>query len=87
MEENHLIAERKRKLEELKKAGINPFAYHYDKKEGSSEVVSNFEKYEGKDVSVAGRIVSMRDMGKICFMHIQDSMGKIQVYLSKDELG
>ena len=86
MEENHLIAERKRKLEELKKAGINPFAYHFDKKESSAEITSGFERFEGKDVSVAGRIVSMRDMGKVCFAHIQDSTGKLQLYFSKDEL-
>ncbi len=86
MEENHLIAERKRKLEELKKAGINPFAYHYDKRESSLEITSAYEKFEGKEVSVAGRLVSMRDMGKICFAHIQDSSGKLQLYFSKEEL-
>jgi len=86
MEENHLIAERKRKLEELKKAGINPFAYHYDKSESSADITSAFERFEGKEVSVAGRIVSMRDMGKICFAHLLDSAGKIQLYFSKEEL-
>lgn len=86
MEENHLIAERKRKLEELKKAGINPFAYSYDKKESSLEIISDFSGFEGKKASVAGRVVSMRDMGKICFAHIQDYSGKLQLYFSKEEL-
>jgi lysyl-tRNA synthetase, class II len=86
MEENHLIAERKRKLEELKKTGINPFAYSFDKKESSAEVSSGFESFEGKEVSVAGRLLSMRDMGKICFAHLQDSTGKLQLYFSKEEL-
>ncbi len=86
MEENHLIAERKRKLEELRKLGINPFGYRYEKDESSSDILNNFERFEGKNGSVAGRIISMRDMGKVCFMHIQDSAGKIQLYLQEDEL-
>jgi lysyl-tRNA synthetase class 2 len=86
MEENHLITERKRKLEELKAKGIVPFAYHYDKAQRNSEITDNFEKYDNKEVSVAGRIVSMRDMGKVCFMHIQDDSGKLQIYMQTDEL-
>jgi len=86
MEENHLVAEKKRKLEELRRLGINPFAYRYDKKESSADIRDNFGRYDGKEASVAGRIISMREMGKVCFMHIQDSAGKIQIYMQKDEL-
>jgi lysyl-tRNA synthetase class 2 len=86
MEENHLIAERKKKLEELRKLGIAPFAYRYEKDQSSEEIITSFESFDGKAVSVAGRIMSIRDMGKVCFMHIQDLSGKIQLYLQEDEL-
>ncbi len=86
MEENHLVAERKRKLEELKSLGINPFAYQFGKTQESSEIVGGFERFDGKEVAVAGRIISLRDMGKVCFMHIQDGSGKVQLYLQEEDL-
>ena len=48
---------------------------------------SNFEKYENKDVKVAGRIMAIRRMGKASFAHIQDKDGKLQIYLKKDDVG
>ena len=87
MDENHLIKERKRKLEELKKLGIEPYAYRFDKKHNAVDILNNFNKFKDKSVSVAGRIMSMRGMGKATFMHIQDSSARIQLYFGEDGVG
>lgn len=90
--ENHLIKERMNKLAELKSWKINPYPYSFDKKNPASEIRANFDKLKpeedsGKMVSVAGRIITTRDMGKAAFFNIQDETGKIQVYIRKDEIG
>lgn len=84
---NDLIKRRLEELEELKKKGINPYPYSFDVSNYTNEIIENFSKFEGKDVSVAGRIMSLRRMGKASFAHIMDSKGKIQIYLKKDEIG
>ncbi len=85
---NHLIQIRKDKLEELTKNGKNPFEItKYNRTHTSKEVKDNYESLEGKDVSVAGRIMSKRIMGKASFCTIQDSNGKIQSYVSTNDLG
>ena len=81
---------RKRRIEELellRSKGIEPYAYNYDVSNFSTEIKSNYEEFEGKDVSVAGRIMAIRRMGKASFTTIQDSKGKIQIYLKKDDIG
>ncbi|HOJ37132.1 MAG TPA: lysine--tRNA ligase [Ignavibacteriales bacterium] len=81
---------RKRRIEELellRSKGIEPYAYSYDVSNFSTEIKSNYEEFEGKDVSVAGRIMAIRRMGKASFTTIQDSKGKIQIYLKKDDIG
>lgn len=79
---------RRKKLEELKKAGKNPFEIlKYDQTHHSRDIKDNFEEMEGKDVSIAGRIMSVRDMGKASFCDVQDRYGRIQVYVKKDEIG
>ena len=88
LDENHLIKIRKEKLEELKKQGKNPFEItKYNRTHTSQEVKDNFAELEGKDVSVAGRIVAKRIMGKASFCHIQDMQGKLQSYVSINDLG
>lgn len=87
MEENHLIKERKRKLEDLRKLGVEPFAYTFNRSHTTKQVVDNFKKLENKKVSVAGRIMLDRGMGKVTFMHIQDGSGRIQAYISKESVG
>ena len=88
LDENHLIKIRKEKLEELKKQGKNPFEITKDNRTHTSEdIKNNFEELEGKDVSIAGRIVAKRIMGKASFCHIQDMQGKIQSYVSINDLG
>lgn len=84
---NVLIKRRLEELEELKKRGINPFPYNYEITHHSKEILDNYDELEGKDVSIAGRIMSLRRMGKASFAHLMDFEGKIQIYLKKDELG
>lgn len=79
---------RRDKLAALIEAGKNPFEItKYDVNAKSSEIISDFEQYEGKTVSIAGRIVSRRIMGKASFMHVLDGSGKIQSYVKRDDVG
>ncbi|UCF63179.1 MAG: lysine--tRNA ligase [bacterium] len=84
---NQLILQRRDKLEKLHKLGINPYPYHFDRTHTSQEIIDQFQDLNEKGVSVAGRIMSNRQMGKAAFFHLQDMKGKIQVYLKKDEVG
>ena len=85
---NHLMQVRREKLKELQDAGKDPFDItEYDRTELSKQIKDNYEKYENKDVSVAGRIMAKRIMGKASFCTIQDSTGKIQSYVSINDLG
>lgn len=83
---NSLIKRRLEELEELKKRNIQPYAYNYDIDSYSINIKENFDKLEGKDVSIAGRLMSIRKMGKASFAHIQDSKGRIQIYLRKNDI-
>lgn len=85
-EMNILTKRRFEELEEIKKMGINPFAYSFNVTAKSKEIKENFEQLEGKDVCIAGRIMAIRRMGKASFAHILDDEGKIQIYLKKDDL-
>lgn len=88
LDENHLIAIRKEKLEELKKAGKDPFKItKYNRTHLSQNIKDHYDDLEGKDVSVAGRIMAKRIMGKASFCTIQDAEGKIQSYVSINDLG
>lgn len=84
---NSLMQRRLEELEELNKKGIPAFAYSYDVNSYSKKIKDNFEKYEGKDVKIAGRIMTLRRMGKASFAHLQDHHGRIQIYLKKDDIG
>lgn len=84
---NSLMQRRLEELEELNKKGILPYAYNYDVNSYSYLIKENFENYEGKDVKIAGRIMTLRRMGKASFAHLQDNQGKIQIYLRKDDIG
>ena len=88
LDENHLIAIRKEKLKELQSQGKDPFKVtKYNRTHLSQEIKDNYEELEGKDVSVAGRIMAKRIMGKASFCTIQDAKGKIQSYVSINDLG
>jgi lysyl-tRNA synthetase class 2 len=84
---NVLIKRRYEELEELRKKGIETFAYSFDVDAYSEDIKNDFEKYENKDVHLAGRIMTIRRMGKASFAHIMDQKGRIQIYLKKDEIG
>lgn len=96
IEQNELIKRRLEELEEIKKLGINPYPHRYDVSASSTEIINNFkdpesdeEKEKRKEilVSVAGRIVAIRKMGKATFCHIKDDKGRIQLYIRKDDVG
>ena len=84
---NVLIQRRYEELEQLKSKGIEPFAYSFDADSDSQSIKDNFKEEEQKNVSIAGRIMAIRRMGKASFAHIQDHTGRIQIYLKKDEIG
>lgn len=85
---NVLMIRRREELEELKKLGVNPYPYEFDRADFSKEIIESFkDDAPVRTVSVAGRIMSLRRMGKASFCHLQDSHGKIQAYLKKDDLG
>ena len=80
---------RRNSLDELKKLGYNPYPPElFDISHNAAEILSGFEKNEEvlKDITLAGRIMSRRIMGKASFAEIQDSSGRIQIYLNRDEL-
>lgn len=85
---NELMIRRRQELQELINHGINPYPYSFERTHYSKEIIEQFKEGEHfDDVAVAGRIMSIRRMGKASFCHIQDSKGKIQVYLKRDDLG
>ena len=88
VELNRLMQVRRDKLKELQNAGKDPFQItKYDRTNTAGEIKSNYEIFEQKDVSVAGRIIAKRIMGKASFCTIQDSDEKIQSYVSINDLG
>ncbi len=79
---------RREKLQKLTEEGNNPYVkVNYDVTENSLSVKENFEKLEGKTVSLAGRLMSRRIMGKASFSHISDRDGQIQIYVRRDDVG
>lgn len=85
---NHLMQIRREKLIELQEQGKNPFEItKFDRTNTAGEIKANYEEYEQKDVTVAGRIIAKRIMGKASFCTIQDSDEKIQSYVSINDLG
>ncbi|MBP3913701.1 MAG: lysine--tRNA ligase [Lachnospiraceae bacterium] len=85
---NQLRKVRREKLAALMEAGENPYEIvTYDQTEHTKEIKDNYEAFEGKSVSVAGRMMSKRVMGKASFANLQDRDGNIQIYVSRDDLG
>ena len=82
-----IINFRMQKLERLREAGVDPFPHNFKPTNYSNEIKDQFKVLENKEVIVAGRIMAMRKMGKASFFHIEDSDGRIQVYIKKDEVG
>ena len=85
---NELLLIKRAKLAELVKNGKDPFRImKYDVTNHSKDILNNYEEFEGKIVSVAGRMMTKRVMGKASFCHIRDLGGDIQIYVKKDEIG
>lgn len=85
---NQLLKVRREKLAELQANGKDPFQIvKYDVTHHSQEVKDQFDSLEGKTVSMAGRMMSKRIMGKASFCHVQDLQGTIQSYVARDSLG
>lgn len=85
---NELLQIRRDKLKELQEKGSDPFEItKYDVSHHGQDIIDNFEELETKDVSIAGRIMTKRLMGKAAFFHVQDREGQIQVYIRKDMVG
>ena len=85
---NHLMQIRREKLQELQEQGKDPFEItKFNRTNTAGEIKSNYEKFEQKDVTVAGRIIAKRIMGKASFCTIQDCDEKIQSYVSINDLG
>ena len=79
---------RREKLAELQAAGNDPFVIvKYDQTHHTAQIRDNYDEFEGKDVSIAGRMMFKRVMGKASFCNIQDRDGRIQVYVARDEIG
>jgi lysyl-tRNA synthetase class 2 len=86
---NHVQKARRDKLDALVSAGVNPFAYGFERTHDTASAVSLLAEGvdEGPEVRVAGRLVAWRGHGKTSFAHLADASGRIQLYFRKDELG
>jgi lysyl-tRNA synthetase class 2 len=91
---NELVKQRIKKVEELREMGFKPYGDPYSADDHAVELTNKYsatskEEFEAEAVlcSLAGRIVAFRDFGKAAFAHVQDSTGKVQIYLKKDLLG
>ena len=98
MAEERILEQRKEKVEKLKELGYEPYAYRYEVNAKAGELLQRFGKVKSEEereseelpqeeLSLAGRIMSMRIMGKAAFFHIQDESGKIQCYIRRDTVG
>ena len=90
--EDQLIAQRIEKLNQIRASGVNPYPYNFNQKDHASEILEKYKKLKNHEVtkekvSIAGRIMTIRLMGKASFLHIQDETGKIQAYVRQDDIG
>ncbi len=90
--ENELIKQRMQKLGEIRQLGKNPYPYSYNKTHECQELQDKYvdlkaEETTQDNVAIAGRIMLLRRMGKVTFMHVQDFSGKIQLYFKEDDMG
>lgn len=91
-DEHRLIADRKRKLDDLRAKGIEPYPHRYDPTHRAAELQSVYsrlqnEERSGERADVAGRVMLLRRMGKMAFATLQDETGRIQLFLKSDVLG
>jgi lysyl-tRNA synthetase class 2 len=88
MAKESLVQSRLKKLQQLRERGINPFAEErFERSHLAQEVKDNFSSLEGKNCSVAGRVLAIRSHGKSTFLDLHDSSGRIQILIRKDKVG
>jgi lysyl-tRNA synthetase class 2 len=92
--ETRIINERKQKLEDFRKQGINPYSYRFEKNASASEIKQVYSQLKAEEhdtmrnkVRVAGRLMNVRSMGKAAFAQLQDFSGQIQLYFRHDDVG
>ena len=86
-DQNRLIKIRKEKLDELRQSGVDPYPREFKQSHFSLDIIENYQEMEGNEVSVSGRIMAVRLMGKDAFVHLQDKSGRIQLFIRKDDIG
>lgn len=84
---NELLRVRHQKMVELNQQGIDPFGEKFNTSHYSCEIINAFDDLDGRQVSIAGRLISKRIHGKASFANLQDREGQIQIYLRQDQLG
>ena len=85
---SELLQIRRDKLTALQQAGKDPFEITtFDQSQHSAEILNDYAAYEGKEVRIAGRLMSKRIMGKASFAHVLDGAGDIQIYVKRDDVG
>ncbi len=82
-----IISQRKEKIKAIKELGVNPYPYSYNVTHKNKLITENYDEFEGKEVAIAGRLMAIRKMGKASFGNVTDSTGKIQLYISKKDIG
>lgn len=75
------------KLHQLQEEGLNTFGSRFMRTHSAADIINSFAELEGQEVTIAGRLLSKRDMGKVAFAHVQDMSGQIQIYLKIDDVG
>lgn len=78
--------ERLAKVQKLRDLGINPYPSQANRDTSTKEIVENYDKFEGKEVRVAGRLLSLREHGGLVFGHVQDQSGQVQLYIELSDL-
>lgn len=86
VQNDHIIMDKWKKVEEIKAMGIDPFGKRYDKVNMIKDLLSSTPE-ENKEFKTAGRIMGFREQGKAVFIHLEDQTGRIQAYIRKDEIG
>jgi lysyl-tRNA synthetase, class II len=94
LEENELMQVRRKKLEDLRAMGINPYGQRYEVRDHAKELHDKYGKTSKEElennkakVTAAGRVIAFRSFGKAAFAHVQDASGRIQIYMKRDMLG
>jgi len=85
---SEIVKHRLKKLDNIRKLGFNPYQYSFEKSHISKQIIENYDSIAEKvDISIAGRVMSIRRMGRASFFHIQDEGGKIQAYIQENKVG